>query len=125
MGQFEDTVSALCYTLAGRHCDERGGLRMPPYNDLVRFVLGQHAKMSGLLRLPVRFATLSLSLYALVTRGSRFHRLDVARRVRVVEIWRQSWIPAFRDLIRFYESLVVIALYSRSARWPNEGAGKT
>jgi len=44
----------------------------PPYNDLVQFVLGQHARMAPYLRAAAEVATLGFDFFDLFENGSRF-----------------------------------------------------
>jgi len=102
---FQNTVSALCYDLARRHCPAAF-----PYNDVVNFVLRQHARMPAFLRFPLAAATICFGIA-----GRRYHRQSPDQRVRRVEAWQGARLGACRDLMRFFESLVVVALYSREA----------
>jgi hypothetical protein len=103
---FEAAVSALCYTVLDERCP-------PPtpgafsHNDVVRFVLEQHARMPDYLRLPMRLLTVGFDWWGLVPLGRRFHRAPPDLRRRQVEAWRRSRLGLCRDLIRFYESLAV------------------
>ncbi len=110
---FHDTVSALVYSLAQTNAEPlRPGLQ-PPYNDLVRFVLAQHARMPDYLRVPILAATLGFDLPAVLRNGHRFHTLPPAVRLRQVEAWKNSPLGFKRDLMRYFESLTTLALYSR------------
>ena len=117
---FQNTVSALCYDLARVHGESGGGVRLDggthalPANDAVRFVLRQHARMPRQLGLGIRAATLLLSANGLLRGGTLYHRLTPEQRGRIVIAWKQASLKPFRDLIRFYESLVVMAIYSRN-----------
>ena len=104
---FHNTVSALCYDLARGH-----GEHWLPANDAARFVLRQHARMPRHLGWGIRAATLLLSASGLL-HGGLYHRLSPERRGRIVLAWKRAFLQPFRDLIRFYESLVVMAIYSR------------
>jgi hypothetical protein len=103
-GVFTNTVSALCYDLARSH--DPGSL---PCNDVVRFALRQHARLPVFLRWPLRWATIAFGLAG----ATPYWRRSVEARRRRCESWRQSRLGPCRDLIRFYESLTVMALYSR------------
>jgi hypothetical protein len=105
-GLFENTVSALCYEIAGREGPAA------PYNDVVRFVLLQHAKMPRVLGWGVRAGTVVFALAAL-RHGALFHRLRPARRRLQVDAWSISRLQACRDLIKLYSSLAIFAVYSR------------
>ena len=115
---FHDTVSALAYAVGqGRAEIARPDLQ-PPYNDLTQFVLRQHVCMAAYLRGPLMAATLGFDLSAILRSGQRFHKLPLANRSRQIEAWRNSKVGFKRDLIRYFESLALLELYSR------ESAGK-
>jgi hypothetical protein len=101
---FEDTVSALTYSLIREH----GG---PPYsplhNQVVRFVLEQHGRVPDHLRVPLLAFTCVFDVAALVGTGQPFHRLTPERRRRQLRAWRTARLGVCRDLVRFYETLVV------------------
>src|SRR5882724_4835049 len=110
---FHDTVSALVYSLAQMNAEPARSRLLPPYNDLVRFVLAQHARMPDYLRAPILAATLGFDLPAVLRRGHRFHTLPPAIRSRQIEAWKNSPLGFKRDLVRYFESLATLALYSR------------
>jgi hypothetical protein len=104
---FESTVSALCYEIGASQ-------RLnPPFNDVARFVIRQHARMPRLLGYGVQAATLWFSAAALARHGALFHRLPPPRRHVQVDAWTHSRLTFCRDLMRFYSSLAIMALYSR------------
>ena len=102
--RFEDTVSALTYSLIHEH----GG---PPYsalhNQVVRFVLAQHGRAPDHLRGPLLVLTCAFDLMSIVVSGQPFHRLTPDRRRRQLRAWRTARLGVCRDLVRFYETLVV------------------
>lgn len=107
---FESTVSALCYEIAGDHGGEE---RSAPYNDVVRFVMRQHGNMPRVLGRGIQAATLLFAVAAVPRHGALFHRLPPARRGVQVEAWTISRLGPCRDLMKFYASLSILALYSR------------
>jgi hypothetical protein len=109
-GMFDKTVSALCYEIARGHA--RYGYAVPPYNDVVRFVSGQFGRMPRFLAVPMRVATVFFG-GATLFKGGLFYRLTPPQRMIQVERWTNSSLGPCRDLIRFYRSLVLLALYSR------------
>lgn len=111
MNYFEKTVSALVHTIASEHDRSPAIRHAGPYGPVATFVIAQAARMTAPLRLPLRVATCGLSLLALVTTGSPFHRLSDCRRRRLVGRWRTSRIAPIRDIMRFYDSLTVVGLY--------------
>jgi len=99
-----DIVSALTYSIIRAH----GGAEFSPaHNRVVGFVLAQSLRAPDYLRLPLRLATRLFDLSAVLATGHRFHRLRPERRQRVVQAWSNAPLAACRDLMRFYESLVV------------------
>src|SRR5262249_33400639 len=84
---FGDTVSALAYSLVGARADGRPELE-PPYNDLARFVIGQHGRMTDYLRRPLLALTLGFDVLAIARGGKRFHRLPPAERARIIATWK-------------------------------------
>ncbi len=110
---FHNTVSALAYSLAQPHAQapELG----PPYNDLTRFILQQHARMPDYLRAPMQAATLGFDLFGMGHGLKRFHHQAPETRAGQVAAWKQSSLSFKRDLVRYFESLATLALYSRAA----------
>jgi choline dehydrogenase-like flavoprotein len=134
-----DIVSALAYSFGAAHgeptkfcctCDQvlreanppaapgpeagRSDLRAP-YNDLTRFIVQQQAQMPDYLRAAMRAATLGFDLVGLFRAGRLFHSQPPTRRWRQVRAWKHSRVGFKRDLMRYYESLGTLALYSRLA----------
>jgi hypothetical protein len=115
MNLLDKTVSAIVHTIASEHDRHPSVRRSGPYLGVTEFVSGQVAHMTAPLRLPMRIATCGLSVLALLTTGSLFHRLTLERRQRLVDRWRTSALGPVRDVIRFYDSLTVLALYGSEA----------
>jgi hypothetical protein len=69
--------------------------------------------MPDFLRFPIACLTLIFDLVGIAYGGSPFHRLPHSVRWRQIESWKNSPIGFCRDLIRFYESLVVFDGYFR------------
>src|SRR6266446_4827934 len=110
---YHDAVSALVYSLAQPHAAPGHPDLQPPFNDLTRFVLGQHARLPDYLRAPMRAATLGFDLVRLLQTAHLFHSRPTAVRKKQVQSWKDSKLGLQRDLIRYYESLATFALYSR------------
>ena len=110
---FQSTVSALCYEIAGSHAEGGSEEWAAPYNDVTRFVIRQHRNMPLILGGAIQLATLLFALMALARNGTLFHRLPPPRRRVQVAVWSISRFGPCRDLMRFYSSLVILALYSR------------
>ena len=105
---FADTVSALAYSLAESHAHPAHPELAGPYNDLARFVLEQHARMTDFLGLPLAALTLGFD-----AAGKPFHQRSPEVRQRQIEAWRDSPTSFKRDLIKYFESLTTLALHSR------------
>jgi len=86
----------------------------PPYDDAVAFVLGGLLTMPRAMSLALRCATL-LFLFSGVWYGGRlFSRNSPEARAAQWANWRNHpFLGSFRDFVRFYESLAMMALYSR------------
>lgn len=110
---FHDAVSALVYSLAGRHAAPASPEFQPPYNDLTQFVLRQHGRMTDHLRAPLATATLGFDTLSVLSSGKLFHRLPPNERLRLLNAWKNSAVSFKRDLVRFYESLTLLGLFSR------------
>ncbi len=111
----QDTASALAYSLAEPHADPAHPELQTPYNDLTRFILEQHARMPDYLRAPFAALALGFDFTAILKNGGRFHGLPPAARARQIAAWKNSGSAFRRDLIRYFESLGTLALYSREA----------
>lgn len=109
---FHDTASALAYSLA--QPQESSPNSQPPHNDLTQFILTQHAQMPDYLRAPMQCAALGFDLLGLV-KGRPFHAQTPELRAKQIAAWKNSKIAFQRDLIRYFESLATLALYSRGA----------
>lgn len=106
---FENTVSAICYEVAY-------AIDAAPSNEVTAFVLGQWGRMPRFLAWPLRLATLAFACAPILSAGTVFHRLPPLRRGRHLDAWRHSSIGPCRDLIRFYRSLSLLALYSQTGQ---------
>lgn len=115
MTWFDKTASALVHAIAAGHARDPLGPRAGVEDRIATFVGGQVDHMSAPLRRPMRLATCGLSLLALLSTGALFHRLPLDRRRRLVDRWRASPLVPIRDVVRFYESLTVFALFSEGA----------
>jgi choline dehydrogenase-like flavoprotein len=105
-----DTASALAYSLAEPHANPAHPELQPPYNDLTRFILEQHGRMPDYLRAPFAALTLGFDLA-----GHRFHTHAPAARAKQIAAWKNSGSAFRRDLVRYFESLGILELYSRGA----------
>ena len=103
---FRKTVSAVVYTGLESSSVERPGSSK---NSVVEFVLRQHAAMPDFLRLPLAGLTLAFDSSGVFFCGRRFHKQNKEQRRALHALWRSSPIGFCRDLMRFYDSLSVLA----------------
>jgi glycine/D-amino acid oxidase-like deaminating enzyme len=106
-----DTASALAYALAHPHANSAA--LQPPFNDLTRFILQQQSQMPDWLRAPLLTATLAYDAIGWLDGGKPFHRQSLESRARRIAAWKNSKLAFKRDLIRYFESLATLSLYSR------------
>ncbi len=109
---FEATVSALCYSIVRDRCATTWNALDATPNAVVRLVLEQHARMPDYLRFPLLVLTLLFDWASLWRTRHRFHGLPPEQRLLHLHRWRTSRFSVCRDLIRFYESLAVLAWHS-------------
>jgi choline dehydrogenase-like flavoprotein len=109
--RFHDVVSALAYSLAKPH--EITPELAPPHNDLTQFILAQHEQMPDYLRVPMQMAALAFDAARWPINHS-FHTQPLDVRAKQIAAWKNSSIGFQRDLIRYFESLALLALYSRA-----------
>ncbi len=108
-----DTVSGLAWAIAQGHEAPDHPELAGPYNDLTQFVLRQRAQMPDYLRRPMELATLGFDVFGLLRAGKLFHGCEPGVRRSQIEAWKNANMGFQRDLIRYYESLATLALYSR------------
>ncbi len=110
-------VNVLCQDLASLNTIVDNGSLSPPHDDVVRFILAEISVMTDYLRLAIRTATFIFGIAPVLRWGTFFHRGRPVERVRLLLGCRSSRVSFFRDFVRFYENLVLLALLSR------EGSG--
>ncbi len=110
MFSFPWTVSALAYSIIRERCAATG--QGFPHNRVVRFVLDQQRRMPDYLRTPLALLTLAFDAWPLPVTGRPFHRLPHERRWRQVLAWKRSRLGVRRDLVRFYEGLVLFGWHA-------------
>lgn len=109
---FTPTVSALSYSIIRARCGDASAPADDRHNRVTRYVLAQHAAMPDYLRLPFAALTVTFGVAAVAFTGRPFHALSHERRWRFVDSWRRMPVSFARDLIRFYESLVVFGWFT-------------
>jgi hypothetical protein len=114
-----DTLAALCAEIGRGEDAGQGSPSSGPWDDVAAFVARRIAGAPAHLRVGLGCATAVFGLCGLRD-GAPFHRLSPERRRRQMDRWRSSRLGAARDLMRFYDSLCLVALYSRPAGTPGE-----
>jgi choline dehydrogenase-like flavoprotein len=112
---FENAVSALCYAFIRAHFGERAGAPSLRWNNTVRFVLAQHARMPDYLRFPLKVLTLVFVYWSSLPVPRSLCALDPDRRWQRIEGMRTSRVAPFRDLVRFYEGLTLLGFHAELA----------
>ena len=113
--QFENTRSALCYSIC-RQWNNRNEEKLDlPYNDVVRFVTLQYGQMSDYLHIPIMIATLIFNLTGYYYGKKMFYHMPHEQRKIMIAAWKKSPLGLCRDLIKYYESLSALPFYSRLA----------
>ncbi|MGL5082118.1 MAG: hypothetical protein ACRC8A_11590 [Microcoleaceae cyanobacterium] len=110
--RFTAIVSAICYSLIDKHCRFYQNEHHFPHNKVVHFVLGQHLRMPDYLQFPILILTLIFDIIGVLQGNRPFHHQSPQVRSQQIDLWRNSSIGFCRDLIRFYESLTVLAWQS-------------
>jgi choline dehydrogenase-like flavoprotein len=113
---FEGAVSALCYAFIRAHFGERAGEPGPQWNNTVRFVLAQHARMPDYLRVPFQALTLLFVHWSGFPHLGSYRNLDPGQRWTRIACMRCSVFGPFRDLIRLYEGLAIFGFHEELAR---------
>lgn len=109
---FEATVLALAETILFEQCAGTTSGLTPVHNAAALFLLRQQARMPDFLRLSLRLLTLLFGAWSLPFAGRPFYRLPLERRRRQLRVWKDSPWSFRRDLIRFYEVLVIFGWYA-------------
>ena len=117
------TIAALCHDIAAMHDTRAADCAVVSHNDVTGFVFEQLQKMPVFLSRPVLLATAVFGLSRLFREGTVFYKRPQERRRLQVESWRHSKYGPSRDLMKFYTSLVVVALYSRQSNEANNQVG--
>ncbi len=106
---FRLTVAALCRQIAEQWQPEQVEEKS---DELVLFVLEEYKLLPIHYRLPIRLLTLCFCCYSLANSLTLFHRLDSSRQRKQLQAWRQSCFTPFKLLVRFFQSLVLIKIFS-------------
>lgn len=118
-------VSALAYGICGKHLLPGAPETEPPYNDIARFLFEQWRRMPDYLRPAMQAATLLFDAGGVFRAGNFLHHCAAATRRNVLEAAKSSGFGFERDLLRYYESLAALALYSRREGSPRSGRTMT
>jgi hypothetical protein len=109
---FERTVATLCESIVRERCTIPAEAHEGTRRAVARFLLRTHGSMPDYLRLPLTMLTLTFDYSSLASTGRPFHRLPHERRARQIRAWKNSTFGVRRDLIKFYETLVIFGWYS-------------
>jgi hypothetical protein len=110
---FRSTVEAICETIGQQTAAAGDPLLGAPYGDLSAFVLGCFDSMPRILVLGLKGFTLLFAVSGVFHGGRLFSRNPGDARARHWRRWRSHRLSPMRDLVRFYESLATLVLYSR------------
>ncbi|EAW37412.1 hypothetical protein [Lyngbya sp. PCC 8106] len=113
---FKNTASALCYSIIQQSGEPIHSSSVFPHNDVVRFVLQQHNRMPDYLRFPIVCLTILFNFWGFIVRGYPFSRQPHTMRWCQILAWKNAPISICRDLMRFYESLVVLCWKSEQIK---------
>jgi hypothetical protein len=108
------TLLMVCDTVA--HCHSAGASSRaiePPYEDAVGFVLEALRRMPVIYSLGVRLLTYLFAWTGVIYGGRSFRNNSLQQRVAQWRGWQSHRLAAFRDLVKLYESLILLTLYSR------------
>lgn len=81
---------------------------------MVLFVFEQINRMPWFLAAGINICTTIFSFVPVFSGGGLFHTQNQEERRRQVEAWKRSRLRICRNLMKFYSSLVVLSLNSRS-----------
>jgi hypothetical protein len=109
---FYAAVSAITYSVIMQRCLTEPNAPSPPFETVVRFVRDQQARMPDYLKPALRLLTLTFDGSTIPFRGRPFHQLPHVQRWRQMEKWKGSRLGFRRDLMRFYESLVIFGWHA-------------
>jgi choline dehydrogenase-like flavoprotein len=107
-----EIITALVHALASEPCED-GRLRSAPsYEEIAHFIHRQQHRMSSQLRVPLNLLTRGFDWTGFMREGRNFSQQSRDSKRRQLDGWRKSPIGFKRDFVRFYESLVLLALNS-------------
>lgn len=103
----------MAYTVAQTHRPVGQPLFDPPYNDVAEFVFRQWHQMPDYLRLPMMLLTLGYDVLGVLRNRKVYHLRELTARLDHLKNSKLSKLGLERDLVRYYESLGTLALFSR------------
>ncbi|NJO71469.1 MAG: hypothetical protein HC825_06820 [Oscillatoriales cyanobacterium RM1_1_9] len=109
MTGFLPLFSAICYTVIHQNYPSSQDQSAFPHNQIVQFVIDQYHRMPDYLHLPILGLTILFDLFGIAQGQGFFHQQPVRIRAQQMQGWQNSSLSPCRDLIRFYESLTVLA----------------
>jgi hypothetical protein len=84
-----------------------------PYDDVAAFTAACFESLPKPLGMGLKALTTVFGAAGILYGGRFFFRNDASARARQWREWRNHRLAPCRDFVRFYESLAVLALYSR------------
>lgn len=105
-------MSALAYSVARERCARPGDDLPGRANRAAAFVEAQVARSPQHMGPALRVATLVFDGWPLLRLARPFHDLPHEARLAQIVAWREARLAPRRDLMRFYESLVVFCWYA-------------
>lgn len=104
--RYEQTVTALAARIAEDRLHDAE--QLPPAREIAAGILQQQQRMPDYLRLPIALLTRGFDSAGLVHHGGTFSNASPAAQRRQLQAWRASSLGPCRNLVRFYESLVLL-----------------
>ena len=105
---FYKSLSCIVYTLAAQYASKLGlSLTIQEKNRTVQFVTDQHRQMPEVFKLGICVLTLFLCLHSLRL-GGLLYRIAPKSRLEALESWRTGPLSFQRDLMKYYDSLVLL-----------------
>jgi hypothetical protein len=108
------TLNTMCETVA--HCHSAGAsVRAiePPYDDAAQFVLEALRRMPAIYSVGVKGLTCFFACAGVAYGGRSFRNNSLPQRIKQWKRWQSHRIALCRDLVKLYESLILLTLYSR------------
>ena len=103
------TSYKICYFVL--HEDESFSLE--DVDSTVDFVSRQLARLNPILKFGVLILTFILSIFPILVHFKLFHQLEVSEGQKYLAKFKKSRVGPFSNLVKFYESLIFVKVYSK------------